>query len=130
MLARVYIGCHLSGRAKRPLDSDGNSAPVGVPKPKSRSISNCSSGESLDENFAIPTLLETWTVWARVRFPVVLCASVITRVRPLLVTGMRHGKLLTIEGNTNDGGSREGIGVFARHGRTIGSINRGFIEYD
>ena len=46
-----------------------------------------------------------------------------------LVTGMRNGKLLTIEGNTNDGGSRDGVGVFARHGRTIGSINRGFIEY-
>ncbi len=46
------------------------------------------------------------------------------------VTGMRSGKLLTIEGNTNDGGSREGIGVFARHGRTIGSINKGFIEYE
>ena len=47
-----------------------------------------------------------------------------------LVTGMRSGKLLTIEGNTNDGGSREGIGVFARHGRTIGSINKGFIDYE
>jgi hypothetical protein len=47
-----------------------------------------------------------------------------------LVTGMRNGKLLTLEGNTNDGGSREGVGVFARHGRTIGSINRGFIEYE
>jgi peptidoglycan hydrolase-like protein with peptidoglycan-binding domain len=47
-----------------------------------------------------------------------------------IVTGMRSGKLLTIEGNTNDGGSREGVGVFARHGRTIGSINKGFIEYE
>jgi Putative peptidoglycan binding domain/CHAP domain len=46
-----------------------------------------------------------------------------------LITGMRGGKLLTIEGNTNDGGSREGIGVFERAGRTIGSINKGFIEY-
>ena len=72
MLARVYIGCHLSGRASRPLDSDGNSAPVGVPKPKSRNISNCSSGDSREENLAMPTLLETWIVCASVRLPVVL----------------------------------------------------------
>lgn len=38
-------------------------------------------------------------------------------------------KLETIEGNTNDGGSRDGIGVFRRTGRTIASINRGFINY-
>ena len=47
-----------------------------------------------------------------------------------IVTGIQSGKLLTIEGNTNDGGSREGVGVFARQGRTIGSINKGFLEYD
>ena len=47
-----------------------------------------------------------------------------------IVTGLRGGKLLTIEGNTNVGGSREGIGVFAREGRTIGSINKGFLEYE
>lgn len=42
----------------------------------------------------------------------------------------RSGKyLITIEGNTNDGGSREGIGVFRRTGRTISSINRGFIDF-
>ena len=46
-----------------------------------------------------------------------------------LVSTIRGGKLVTIEGNTNDGGSREGIGVFERTGRTIGSINKGFIEY-
>lgn len=46
-----------------------------------------------------------------------------------IVTGIQAGKLLTIEGNTNDGGSREGIGVFARQGRTIGAINKGFLEY-
>ena len=39
-------------------------------------------------------------------------------------------RLETIEGNTNDGGSREGIGVFRRTGRTIDSINRGFIGFD
>ncbi len=47
-----------------------------------------------------------------------------------LITGVQSGKLLTVEGNTNDGGSREGIGVFARQGRTIGTINKGFLEYD
>ena len=37
--------------------------------------------------------------------------------------------LETVEGNTNDGGSREGIGVFRRRGRSIASINRGFIAF-
>lgn len=37
--------------------------------------------------------------------------------------------LTTIEGNTNKGGSREGIGVFRRTARTIRSINRGFLAY-
>ena len=46
-----------------------------------------------------------------------------------LVRGLRDGKLITIEGNTNDGGSREGIGVFERSGRTLGSINKGFLDY-
>jgi len=39
------------------------------------------------------------------------------------------GKLVTIEGNTNDGGSREGVGVFRRSGRRIRDINLGFIDY-
>ena len=39
------------------------------------------------------------------------------------------GKLVTIEGNTNDGGSREGIGVFRRDKRKIGDINVGFLDY-
>ena len=39
------------------------------------------------------------------------------------------GKLITIEGNTNDGGVREGIGVFRREARKIASINKGFIDY-
>jgi len=37
--------------------------------------------------------------------------------------------LTTIEGNTNTGGSREGIGVFRRTGRRLAGINRGFINY-
>jgi peptidoglycan hydrolase-like protein with peptidoglycan-binding domain len=39
------------------------------------------------------------------------------------------GRLVTIEGNTNDNGSREGIGVFRRNTRNVASINRGFIDY-
>lgn len=39
------------------------------------------------------------------------------------------GKLVTIEGNTNTGGSREGIGVFRRDSRKLSSINTGFIDY-
>lgn len=46
-----------------------------------------------------------------------------------LIESVSGNSLITIEGNTNDGGSREGIGVFRRSGRTIASINRGFINY-
>jgi hypothetical protein len=55
-------------------------------------------------------------------------------------TGSEHGHmglveqiagvgLTTIEGNTNLNGSPEGIGVFRRTGRTVSSINLGFIQY-
>jgi hypothetical protein len=46
-----------------------------------------------------------------------------------LVEAVTGGKLKTVEGNTNDGGSREGIGVFRRDGRNIADINKGFIDY-
>jgi CHAP domain len=46
-----------------------------------------------------------------------------------LIEDVQNGKLLTIEGNTNDGGSREGIGVFRRTNRIVASINLGFINY-
>jgi hypothetical protein len=49
-----------------------------------------------------------------------------------LVGGFEAGKLITIEGNTNDGGDREGIGVFRRAGgtgRKLADINKGFIDY-
>jgi len=46
-----------------------------------------------------------------------------------LVEAIDGGRLITLEGNTNDGGSREGVGVFRRNGRKIISINRGFIDY-
>lgn len=46
-----------------------------------------------------------------------------------LVEKVIGGRLITIEGNTNNNGSREGIGVFRRDGRKISSINKGFIDY-
>jgi cell wall-associated NlpC family hydrolase len=46
-----------------------------------------------------------------------------------IVTGIVSGLLETIEGNTNPGGSSNGIGVFKRNARKINSINKGFIEY-
>lgn len=46
-----------------------------------------------------------------------------------LVEQVAGGKLVTIEGNTNDGGSREGIGVFRRTQRKIVSINKGFVDF-
>lgn len=46
-----------------------------------------------------------------------------------LVVEVQGGKLVTIEGNTNDGGSRDGVGVFRREGRKINSINKGFLDY-
>jgi Putative peptidoglycan binding domain/CHAP domain len=46
-----------------------------------------------------------------------------------LVSRVIGNSLETIEGNTNDDGSRDGIGVFRRTGRSIASINRGFIDF-
>jgi hypothetical protein len=37
--------------------------------------------------------------------------------------------LTTIEGNTNENGSTDGIGVFRRTGRRIAQINRGFVDH-
>ena len=37
--------------------------------------------------------------------------------------------LTTIEGNTNAGGSREGIGVFRHQGRRIAQISCGFVDF-
>jgi hypothetical protein len=47
-----------------------------------------------------------------------------------LVEDFRDDRLITIEGNTNLPGDREGIGVFRRTGRKISDINKGFISYD
>jgi hypothetical protein len=46
-----------------------------------------------------------------------------------LVEEVRGVALTTLEGNTNEGGSREGIGVFRRTSRRISDMNRGFIDY-
>jgi hypothetical protein len=46
-----------------------------------------------------------------------------------LIERVVSGKLVTIEGNTNDGGAREGVGVFRRQGRRIRDVNVGFIDY-
>ncbi len=46
-----------------------------------------------------------------------------------MVLETASGRLVTIEGNTNDGGSRNGIGVFRREARKINQINKGFIDY-
>jgi lysozyme family protein len=46
-----------------------------------------------------------------------------------LVQDVIDGKLVTIEGNTNDGGSREGIGVFRRSARRVSSVNLGYVLF-
>ncbi|VFU10517.1 peptidoglycan-binding protein [Methylocella tundrae] len=46
-----------------------------------------------------------------------------------LVLANFNGMLETIEGNTNHGGYRDGIGVFRRHKRRLDQINLGFVSY-
>jgi Putative peptidoglycan binding domain len=46
-----------------------------------------------------------------------------------MVIETANGRLVTIEGNSNPGGSRNGIGVFRRDAREINQINKGFIDY-
>jgi hypothetical protein len=46
-----------------------------------------------------------------------------------LVERVEGGRLITIEGNTNNDGGREGIGVFRRTRRKVRLINKGFIDY-
>lgn len=45
------------------------------------------------------------------------------------VEAVSGGTLQTIEGNTNDDGSRDGFGVFRRRVRNVPSVNVGFIDY-
>lgn len=46
-----------------------------------------------------------------------------------IVERVEGGMLVTVEGNTNEGGSGNGIGVFRRQGRRIADVNVGFIDY-
>jgi hypothetical protein len=46
-----------------------------------------------------------------------------------MVLEVANGRLVTVEGNTNDNGSRNGIGVFRRDSRKISAISKGFIDY-
>ena len=46
-----------------------------------------------------------------------------------IVADVEGTGLVTIEGNTNDSGSREGIGVFLRTGRRISGINLAFAAF-
>jgi hypothetical protein len=46
-----------------------------------------------------------------------------------MVIETKGGRMVTIEGNTNEGGSRNGIGVFKREARKINQVNKGFIDY-
>ncbi len=46
-----------------------------------------------------------------------------------IVKSIEGGFLTTIEGNSNNGGSREGVGVFELKKRKIKDINLGFLEY-
>lgn len=47
-----------------------------------------------------------------------------------IVEDFRNDRLITIEGNTNLPGDREGVGVFRRTSRKLSDINKGFISYD
>lgn len=46
-----------------------------------------------------------------------------------LVESQIGGTFQTIEGNTNAAGGREGVGVFRRWGRSVWSINKGFVDF-
>jgi hypothetical protein len=91
--------------------------------------------------------LDVWNLAGPKGFRRLTCAEASDRpalVQPGMVfvisTGGGHGHvgfvesltgvvLTTVEGNTNDGGSREGVGVFRRTGRRVSTINQGFVDY-
>lgn len=58
---------HSPGGRSRPGDSAGNSMPVAVPNPKSRSTPYCSAGASRTANLARAMLLDTRIASARVK---------------------------------------------------------------
>ena len=45
-----------------------------------------------------------------------------------IVEGFRDDRLITIEGNTNLPGDREGVGVFRRTTGKLADINKGLIS--
>ena len=47
-----------------------------------------------------------------------------------IVEDFRDDRLVTVEGNTNLPGDREGVVVFRRTSRKLSDINKGFISYD
>lgn len=61
--------------------------------------------------------------------PCILPSSIAVAEQPLIKPQthgeVTNGRLLTI----NDGGSRNGIGVFKRDAQKISQINKGFIDY-
>jgi hypothetical protein len=91
--------------------------------------------------------LDVWNQAGPKGFRRITCAEATARttlVQPgmifVLSTGGGHGHvgfvesvsgvvLTTIEGNSNDAGSREGVGVFRRVGRRVATINQGFVDY-
>ena len=46
-----------------------------------------------------------------------------------IISGNFNGQFETIEGNTNDAGGREGIGVFRRTRRKVADVNLGFVSF-
>jgi hypothetical protein len=46
-----------------------------------------------------------------------------------LVAEVTGDRMVTIEGNSNDNGSREGVGVFLRTTRRIAQVDMGFVGY-
>lgn len=46
-----------------------------------------------------------------------------------IVKQVQGSKLLTLEGNTNGAGSREGDGVYEKSSRTVKQVNLGFIDF-
>lgn len=94
-------------------------------------------------------VLDSWDKTIRLQNAIVVKADEARRDPSLITPGMifyintggRRGHtglvvdedehmLVTIEGNTNDDGSREGIGVYRRNRRHIRNINLGFVGFN
>ena len=119
-----------------------------MPSAARQNLGSCATATS---NFVPKTggVIDAWTRSKSLAAPVRIVAadaaqSDLTLVQPCMVFFLRtcsttghtglvvsnmNGLLETIEGNTNDGGSREGIGVFRRSRRRIEQISLGFAIY-